>query len=108
MTARGTVNGLVMGIFIAIPSGMGVALSVLGRNSGGLTGVAISLSLLPPAVNAGICWMTAVFYKTGIVEPADSDETDYAFVGSMSFCLLLSSISVASLLVDVQCFTSRR
>lgn len=92
MTARGTVNGLVMGIFIAIPSGMGVALSVLGRNSGGLTGVAISLSLLPPAVNAGICWMTAVFYKTGIVEPADSDETDYAFVGSMSFCLTLINI----------------
>ena len=53
MVNRGNPNGLIMGIAVAIPSGMGVALSVLGRNSGGLTGVAISLSLLPPAVNAG-------------------------------------------------------
>lgn len=53
MVNRGNANGLVMGVCVAIPSGMGVALSVLGRNSGGLTGVAISLSLLPPAVNAG-------------------------------------------------------
>jgi uncharacterized membrane protein len=53
MVNRGNANGLVMGVAVAIPSGMGVALSVLGRNSGGLTGVAISLSLLPPAVNAG-------------------------------------------------------
>ena len=45
MTSRGSAYGLVTGMFIAIPSGMGVALSVLGRNSGGLTGVAISLSL---------------------------------------------------------------
>ena len=47
MVNRGSATGLVLGMFIAIPSGMGVALSVLGRNSGGLTGVAISLSLLP-------------------------------------------------------------
>lgn len=92
MTGRGTTNGLVLGIFVAIPSGMGVALSVLGRNSGGLTGVAISLSLLPPAVNAGVCWMAAILYKTGVATPQDGDETDYALTGTLSLCLTLINI----------------
>ena len=49
---RGVLRGLVPGLMIAIASGIGVALSVLGGNSGSLVGVAISASLLPPAVNA--------------------------------------------------------
>lgn len=49
---RGVYRGLVIGVMIAIPSGAGVALSVLGGNTGSLVGVAISASLLPPAVNA--------------------------------------------------------
>ena len=39
-------------MLIALPSGAGVALSLLGGNTGSLVGVAISASLLPPAVNA--------------------------------------------------------
>ena len=92
MINRGTPNGLVMGIFVAIPSGMGVALSVLGRNSGGLTGVAISLSLLPPAVNAGLCWMAAILYRNGTVPRAPGDDTDYALTGTLSLCLTLVNI----------------
>jgi len=42
----------VTGFIIAFVSGMAVALSVLGDNQGSLVGVAISASLLPPAVNA--------------------------------------------------------
>ena len=45
-------RGLLVGMLIAMPSGVGVALSVLGGNTGSLVGVAISASLLPPAVNA--------------------------------------------------------
>jgi hypothetical protein len=41
---------------VAVPSGAGVALSVLAGNAGSLVGVAISASLLPPAVNAGFFW----------------------------------------------------
>ena len=48
-----------MGVLIAVPSGAGVALSVLGGNAGSLVGVAISASLLPPAVNAGLLWAMA-------------------------------------------------
>ena len=74
--SRGIANpGLLLGIAIAIPSGLGVGLSgnvphlhrrktllhllafsaVVGNNTSSLVGVAISASLLPPAVNTGIC-----------------------------------------------------
>jgi hypothetical protein len=61
MAGRGDVLGLITGMAIAIPSGMGVALSILGNNTSSLVGVAISASLLPPAVNAGICWIHGMF-----------------------------------------------
>ena len=48
MIDRGRVRSLYVGVLIAIPSGAGVALSVLGGNAGSLVGVAISASLLPP------------------------------------------------------------
>jgi uncharacterized membrane protein len=48
-------RSLWVGILIALPSGAGVALSILGGNTGSLVGVAISASLLPPAVNAVSC-----------------------------------------------------
>jgi len=51
MMSRCNVHSLVVGIFIALPSGAAVAISVLGNNFGSLVGVAISASLLPPAVN---------------------------------------------------------
>ena len=43
MLGRGDKFGLVSGILIAIPSGIATALSTLGQNSSGMTGVAISL-----------------------------------------------------------------
>lgn len=49
---RGMLRSLWVGILIALPSGAGVALSILGGNTGSLVGVAISASLLPPTVNA--------------------------------------------------------
>jgi hypothetical protein len=49
---RGMTRGLWVGVCIALPSGAGVALSVLGSNTGFLVGVAISASLFPPAVNS--------------------------------------------------------
>jgi uncharacterized hydrophobic protein (TIGR00271 family) len=56
MRARGQKEYLLSGMAIAIPSGMGVALSLLSKNVSSLVGVAISASLLPPAVNAGMLW----------------------------------------------------
>lgn len=53
MASRAVWSALYIGIAIAIPSGAGAALSVMGNNTSSLVGVAISASLLPPAVNAG-------------------------------------------------------
>ena len=62
MTSRGQPEALAVGLLIALPSGVGVALSKTDDGyAGGLVGVAISASLLPPAVNAGICWGLAPF-----------------------------------------------
>ena len=60
MISRGQLRALGVGALIAIPSGAGVALSVLGDNTGSMVGVAISASLLPPAVNAGLFWALAL------------------------------------------------
>ncbi|CAF4750234.1 unnamed protein product [Rotaria sp. Silwood1] len=54
MRSRGDIRRLWAGALVALPSGAGAALSVLGGNVGSLVGVAISASLLPPAVNAGL------------------------------------------------------
>lgn len=60
MKSRGMSRSLWIGVFIALPSGAGVSLSILGGNIGSLVGVAISASLLPPAVNAGMLWAFAL------------------------------------------------
>ena len=39
-------------MLISLPSGAGVALSVLGGTTGSLVGVAVSASLLSPTVNS--------------------------------------------------------
>lgn len=65
MAGRGTVVGIYTGIAIATPSGVGVALSILSDNTSSLVGVAISASLLPPAVNAGMMWAYAIFIEAG-------------------------------------------
>ena len=52
MKSRGMLRSLWVGMLIALPSGAGVAIGILGGNAGSLVGVAISASLLPPAVNA--------------------------------------------------------
>ena len=60
MSSRTGWSCLVVGLAVAVPSGVGVAISVLGGNSGSMVGVAISASLLPPAVNPGLYWAMAL------------------------------------------------
>lgn len=59
-SVSGRYSNLAISLGIAVPSGIGVALSVLGNNTGSLIGVAISASLLPPAVNWGLMWGYAI------------------------------------------------
>ncbi|CAD5123202.1 DgyrCDS11564 [Dimorphilus gyrociliatus] len=88
MTNRGLLRGLWIGAFIAIPSGVGVAVSSLSANISSLVGVAISASLLPPAVNCGMLWASTIVYnfKSPLV-----NETDLRLTNSTE--MLNSSIS---------------
>eukprot|EP00095_Tigriopus_kingsejongensis_P011017 maker-scaffold1087_size63509-snap-gene-0.14 protein:Tk11017 transcript:maker-scaffold1087_size63509-snap-gene-0.14-mRNA-1 annotation:"hypothetical protein DAPPUDRAFT_305061" len=113
MQARGQLRSLIGGVLIATPSGAGVAMSVLGGNSGSLVGVAISASLLPPAVNCGLLWAVSFIsaisgkdYLVGyrlasdlnstlpIYTPAYSDNLvkEAALLGIVSFTLTLVNI----------------
>ena len=84
--------GLVTGICIAIPSGMGVALSILGNNTASLVGVAISASLLPPAVNSGICFAQGILIRAGAVSYPNSDDYSFGQIGGISFLLTVVNI----------------
>jgi hypothetical protein len=92
-TSRGNVTGLISGIDIALVSGMTTALSTLGNNSSGMTSVPIPLSLLPPAVNTGMCWMFAILVATGAVKRTAGDNKQYWELGTVSlFCLTMANI----------------
>ncbi|KAF4528517.1 hypothetical protein B566_EDAN016948 [Ephemera danica] len=115
---KGQVRALWVGCLIALPSGAGVALSVLGGNAGSLVGVAISASLLPPAVNAGLLWALAVIEllratsdpyhylshdleeRLNSTDPAkptyfysDYKPAELAALGAVSLCLTLLNIA---------------
>jgi uncharacterized hydrophobic protein (TIGR00271 family) len=62
MAGRGTLTNFYVGLPIAFFSGLGVAVALLDEHFSSLVGVAISASLLPPAVNAGIMWVAYAFY----------------------------------------------
>lgn len=57
MLGRGEMRNFYAGIPIAFFSGLGVAVGLLDSQTNSLVGVAISASLLPPAVNAGMLWV---------------------------------------------------
>lgn len=81
MLARCQVHSLKLGVAIAVPSGAAVAISILAENGGGLVGVAISASLLPPSVNAGILWALSLLSSIYGSQP----EQRYATVTQTSF-----------------------
>jgi uncharacterized hydrophobic protein (TIGR00271 family) len=96
MSSRGTGSGLVLGICIAIPSGIGVALSVLGDNTASLVGVAISAALLPPIVNTGVLFAYALcgpwFGHTDPQGVASIDRLWFVQMGAVSFALCMLNI----------------
>ncbi|KAG1661650.1 hypothetical protein FOA52_007531 [Chlamydomonas sp. UWO 241] len=55
MVSRGDWKSLISGVAFAIPSGLGVAVSVTMGGPTAIVGVAIAASLLPPVVNADLC-----------------------------------------------------
>ena len=90
MESRGEPIALLVGLAIAIPSGLGVALSITAANTSGLVGVAISASLLPPAVNAGMCWGLAL---------ASPSMDASALVTTGGFSLMLTLVNIVTIIV---------
>jgi uncharacterized hydrophobic protein (TIGR00271 family) len=77
MKSRGQVDNFLVALPVAFFSGLGVAVSLLDDQTNSLVGVAISASLLPPAVNAGILWVAYAFVKGGLLDvPTKYDNID--------------------------------
>lgn len=90
MHSRGEWWSLLIGLAIAVPSGVGVAYSICSANTGGLVGVAISASLLPPAVNCGLCWGYAAV--AGDLSDEPYDRLELVRMGGVSLLLTLVNI----------------
>jgi uncharacterized hydrophobic protein (TIGR00271 family) len=76
MVVRGELSNFLVALPVAFFSGLGVAVSLLDEQTNSLVGVAISASLLPPAVNAGILWVAYSFVRGGVLESQPQPE-DY-------------------------------
>ena len=59
MLGRSKPDDITWGVFVAIPSGVGVALAISSGGINALVGVAISAALLPPICNAGMLFAYA-------------------------------------------------
>ena len=81
---------------VAFFSGLGVAVSLLDEQVNSLVGVAISASLLPPAVNCGIIWVAYAFYKKDIFGDLNTEWTrnDFGRSGWVSLGLTLVNIAM--------------
>ncbi|XP_075153043.1 uncharacterized protein LOC142226744 [Haematobia irritans] len=102
--SRCELHSLIVGVFTAIPSGAAAAIGILGGNVGSLVGVAISASLLPPAVNSGLLWAIALIYKCyendeskfpQVIKTtrfSDNQANELAIMGTISMCLTISNI----------------
>ncbi|KAK9711140.1 protein of unknown function (DUF389), partial [Popillia japonica] len=104
MISRGEFRTIGVGCLIALLSGAAVALAVLSDNISSLVGVAISTSLMPPAVNAGLLWsLASVYYVKGneTTRYSSLTYTDYysnnraielTSLGAVSLCLTFVNI----------------
>lgn len=108
MISRTNFHSVMVGIFIALPSGAAVAIAVLGDNFGSLVGVAISASLLPPACNTGLLWsfslVHSIFKQEGEGQRFESFVKDKNYSENQALELLaLGGISLCVTLTNVLC-----
>jgi len=102
--SRCELHSVLVGILIALPSGAAVAIAILGDNTGSLVGVAISASLLPPAVNAGLLWALSLVYLlfekdleryNSVIKTSyysEHQSVELAIFGCISMCVTVTNI----------------
>jgi len=92
MYSRGTMTNFWVGFPIAFASGLGVAVGILDEQTSSLVGVAISASLLPPAVNTGMLWLSYFVYDQENHPDSNLTRRDFFKMGLTSFGLTLVNI----------------
>lgn len=100
IVSRTKIHSIIVGIFVALVSGAAVAIAVLSENFGSLVGVAISASLLPPAVNTGLLWSYSLMHI--ISKSFEELESRYSDNKSIEL-LILGAISLCMTLTNVLC-----
>ncbi|EDW51651.1 uncharacterized protein LOC6620098 [Drosophila sechellia] len=106
IVSRCDTHSLAIGVCTALASGAAGAIAVLGGNTGSLVGVAISASLLPPAVNAGLLWALAVGVHVlpDDHEPLASLVKHRSYSSQLSIELLVCAVvSMALTLLNIIC-----
>lgn len=100
---RCEIHSVIVGICIALPSGAAQSIALLRENFGSLVGVAISASLLPPAVNTGLLWsfscLSKIFSSTTnfnsfVTEKRffDDQASELVVLGSISLLVTLTNV----------------
>lgn len=97
---RCTWTNFFVGLPVAFFSGLGVAVSLLDEQTNSLVGVAISASLLPPAVNAGMMWVAYGYFDKNRKEAGAYDDDyinsvsrgDFRYGGFISLLLTIANI----------------
>merc|ERR1712157_602940 len=82
------------GAWIAAASGIGVALSVLGEYVSCVIGVAISASLLPPAVNCGMLFSFTIYESIYPLTVHDCDRGEVLIMATVSLLLTIENIVI--------------
>ena len=94
VNSRGEPWALFVGFFVAVPSGVGVALAITNTNINALVGVAISAALLPPVVNSGLCLAMGIVYSISSDPLIHDDGMLFLKRGLISFALFFLNIAV--------------
>ncbi|KAJ8949753.1 hypothetical protein NQ318_005076 [Aromia moschata] len=102
----GELRSLWVGCLIALLSGAAVALGILSDNIASLVGVAISTSLTPPAVNAGLFWsLASVYYFKGNETTRYNllTQTNYYSKHCATELFALGAVSICLTFVNIVC-----
>ncbi|XP_022161208.1 uncharacterized protein LOC111027236 isoform X2 [Myzus persicae] len=92
------IGSLWISIVLAFLVGIAVPIALLGNNTFSLVGVAISTSLLPPSVNAGLLWAFSVrsinqdSFNTLNLHYSSTRSIDFAIKGAISMCVTFINI----------------
>ena len=101
MLGRSTLEDISWGLFVAIPSGVGVALAISSGGINALVGVAISAALLPPICNAGMLFAYAA-------EPTLEDDWMKGFFSLGLFFMNLFCICLIGYIFQIKVSTHQK